>query len=41
MADKGGNPGPTAGLTGDISHGGPLEQISPNNENEELMEMPI
>lgn len=33
--------GPSVGLTGDISHGGSLEQICSDNRNEELMEMPI
>lgn len=36
-----GDSGPSVGLTGGISHGGPMEQICPDNGNEELMEMPI
>ena len=36
-----GESGPSVGLTGGISHGGPLHWIGPDNGNEELMEMPI
>lgn len=41
VGDKGGDSGPSVGLTGGISHGGPLDGICPDNGDEALMEMPI